>query len=141
MNANIAGNAGSSSDSDSDSDSDGNDGRNITVEFEEFNDLIKPYVERIVNLTTQALQIGNMSENEIDKVILVGGSSRLRSVQEALRRKYGNKVEVSNNPDECVARGALRASAYVRDRIGLNLKQVIPEYYSFPIYDDYTHRE
>ena len=103
--------------------------------------MVKPYVDRIINLTIQTLRIGNISEDSIDKVILVGGSSRLRPVQEALRQKYGNKVMVSNNPEECVARGALRASKIEEKRTGVYLKLVITEYYGFPVYDYSTHRE
>ena len=137
INSNITANGDSSSESSSDDE----DRHCITVSYQEFRDMVKPYVDRIINLTIQTLRIVNISEDSIDKVILVGGSSRLRPVQEALRQKYGNKVMVSNNPEECVARGAFRASKIEEKRTGVILKQVISEYYGFPVYDYSTHRE
>ena len=104
---------------DSDSSSDDEDGHCITINYQEFCNLVKPYVDRIVNLTSRTLQIGNISENSIDKVILVGGSCRLRPVQDSLRQMYGNKVMVSNYPDECVARGALQAFSIEEARTGV----------------------
>ena len=137
INSNITANGDSSSDSSSDDE----DRHCITVDYQEFRDMVKPYVDRIINLAIQTLRIGKISEDTIDKVILVGGSSRLRPVQEALRQRYGNKVMVSNNPEECVSRGALRASKIEEERTGVFLKLVITEYYGFPVYDYSTHRE
>ena len=91
----------------------------ITINYQEFRDLVKPYVDRIVNLTSRTLQIGNIREDSIDKVILVGESCRLRPVQDALRQMYDNKVIVSNYPDECVVYGTLRASSIEEARTGV----------------------
>ena len=52
-------------------------------------------------------------------MILVGGSCRLRPVQDALRQMYDNKVIVSNYPDECVVYGTLRASSIEEARTGV----------------------
>ena len=47
-----------------------------------------------------------LSTSEIDKIILVGGSSRIPAVQEAIRKYFGKEPSHGVNPDECVAVGA-----------------------------------
>ncbi|MBF2073184.1 MAG: molecular chaperone DnaK [Synechococcales cyanobacterium C42_A2020_086] len=74
------------------------------AKFEELvNDLIQSTIEPV----TQALKDCDLSPNEIDRIILVGGSTRIPAVQEAIRSYFGGKApDRSVNPDEAVALGA-----------------------------------
>ena len=58
------------------------------------------------DLTVRLLQDAGLSPNEIDKVILVGGSTRIPAVQEAIRKETGKEPHKGVNPDEVVAMGA-----------------------------------
>lgn len=71
-----------------------------------FEELTADLVERTMGPTRQALTDSGMSANEIDRVILVGGSSRIPAVQEAIKKILGKEPHRGVNPDECVAVGA-----------------------------------
>ena len=71
-----------------------------------FNELTADLVEKTVGPTVQALKDAGMKPEEIDKVILVGGSTRIPAVQDAVRRITGKEPYKGINPDECVAIGA-----------------------------------
>ncbi|MCY8437105.1 Hsp70 family protein, partial [Bacillus haynesii] len=63
-------------------------------------------VERTMGPVRQALQDAGLSASEIDKVILVGGSTRIPAVQEAIKKETGKEAHKGVNPDEVVALGA-----------------------------------
>lgn len=71
-----------------------------------FDELTADLVERTMGPTRQALADSGMSANEIDKIILVGGSSRIPAVQDAIKKILGKEPHRGVNPDECVAVGA-----------------------------------
>lgn len=71
-----------------------------------FEELSAPLVERTMGPTRQALSDSGLSANQIDKVVLVGGSSRIPAVQEAVKRLIGKEPHKGVNPDEVVALGA-----------------------------------
>jgi molecular chaperone DnaK len=71
-----------------------------------FEELTADLVERTMGPARQALQDAGLSPNEIDKVVLVGGSTRIPAVQEAVRRLIGKEPHKGVNPDEVVALGA-----------------------------------
>ncbi len=71
-----------------------------------FNELTADLVEATMIPTRKALSDAGLSVSEIDKVILVGGSSRIPAVQEALKKFIGKEPFKGINPDECVAIGA-----------------------------------
>ena len=71
-----------------------------------FNDLTKHLVERTVRPVKQALKDANLEPKDIDKVLLVGGSTRVPAVQEKVRELLGKDGDKSVNPDEAVALGA-----------------------------------
>lgn len=71
-----------------------------------FEELTADLVEATMAPTRQALSDSGLSANEIDKVILVGGSSRIPAVQEAIKKFLGKEPHRGVNPDECVALGA-----------------------------------
>ncbi|MBQ3589737.1 MAG: molecular chaperone DnaK [Clostridia bacterium] len=72
----------------------------------EFDRLTADLVEATMVPTRKALADAELSVNQIDKVILVGGSSRIPAVQEALKSFIGKEPFKGINPDECVAMGA-----------------------------------
>ena len=78
----------------------------ISLSRTKFDQLTADLVEKTVGPTTQALKDAGLSAGQIDKVILVGGSSRIPAVQEAVKRITGKEPYKGINPDECVAIGA-----------------------------------
>ncbi|RLL48034.1 molecular chaperone DnaK [Oceanobacillus piezotolerans] len=77
-----------------------------TLSRAKFEELSSELVERTMVPTRKALQDAGLSTNEIDKVILVGGSTRIPAVQEAIKKEIGKEASKGVNPDEVVALGA-----------------------------------
>ncbi|MCM3738689.1 molecular chaperone DnaK [Oceanobacillus luteolus] len=71
-----------------------------------FEELSSELVERTIVPTRKALSDAGFSASDIDKVLLVGGSTRIPSVQEAIKREIGKEPSKGVNPDEVVALGA-----------------------------------
>ncbi|WP_160034080.1 molecular chaperone DnaK [Paenibacillus sp. An7] len=71
-----------------------------------FEEISANLVERTLTPTRQALSDAGMTANDIDKVVLVGGSTRIPAVQEAIKRLTGKDPHKGVNPDEVVALGA-----------------------------------
>lgn len=71
-----------------------------------FEQMVEDLVERSINPCKQALRDANLSPSAIDEVVLVGGSTRVPLVQQAVRRLFGKEPNKSVNPDEVVAIGA-----------------------------------
>ena len=71
-----------------------------------FDKMTKHLVDRTVGPVRQALKDSGLSTSEIDQVLLVGGSTRIPAVQEAVKRELGKEPNKSVNPDEVVAMGA-----------------------------------
>jgi molecular chaperone DnaK len=78
----------------------------ITLTRAKFNELTADLVEKTTIPLQNALNDAGITANEIDKVILVGGSTRIPAVQEAVKRITGKEPHKGINPDECVAIGA-----------------------------------
>ena len=78
----------------------------VTLTRAEFDKLTADLVERAMIPTKKALSDAGLSIGEIDKVLLVGGSTRIPAVQEAVRKFIGKDPFKGINPDECVALGA-----------------------------------
>lgn len=78
----------------------------LTLTRAKFEELTADLVEATIEPTKKALADSGLSVNEIDKVLLVGGSSRIPAVQEAIKRVLGKEPTKNVNPDECVAVGA-----------------------------------
>ncbi len=77
-----------------------------TITRAKFEELTADLVEATMGPTRQALRDAGMEPGEIDKILLVGGSSRIPAVQEAARRLFGKEPYKGINPDEVVALGA-----------------------------------
>ncbi|MCM3730760.1 molecular chaperone DnaK [Fictibacillus nanhaiensis] len=78
----------------------------LTLSRAKFEELSSDLVERTMGPTRQALNDAGMSPSDIDKVILVGGSTRIPAVQEAIKKFTGKEPHKGVNPDEVVALGA-----------------------------------
>jgi len=78
----------------------------ITITRAKFNELINDLVEQTKNLVQKCLGDANLSASQVDKVILVGGSSRIPMVQDMVKKITGKEPFKGINPDECVAIGA-----------------------------------
>ena len=78
----------------------------VTISRAKFNELTADLVDRTIVPLTQALKDADLTAKDIDKVILVGGSTRIPAVQEAVQRVTGKEPYKGINPDECVAIGA-----------------------------------
>ncbi|MBY0096318.1 molecular chaperone DnaK [Mesobacillus maritimus] len=78
----------------------------VTLTRAKFDELSSSLVERTMGPTRQALKDAGLSASEIDKVILVGGSTRIPAVQEAIKKETGKEPHRGVNPDEVVAMGA-----------------------------------
>lgn len=78
----------------------------VTLTRAKFDELTAHLVERTMGPTRQALQDAGLSTSDIDKVILVGGSTRIPAVQEAIKKATGKEPHKGVNPDEVVAMGA-----------------------------------
>lgn len=71
-----------------------------------FESLIDDYIKETLNKVQLALDDAKLTKEQIDKVVLVGGSSRIPAVQEAIKNYMGKEPFKGINPDECVAVGA-----------------------------------
>ena len=78
----------------------------ITLSRAKFNELIADLIEKTISPTKQALSDSGLSAKEINRVLLVGGSSRIPAVQDAIKNLLGQDPHKGINPDECVALGA-----------------------------------
>lgn len=78
----------------------------LTLSRAKFDDLTADLVEKTIVPSRQALQDAGLSAGDIDKVILVGGSTRIPAVQDAVKKLTGKEPFKGINPDECVAIGA-----------------------------------
>ena len=79
---------------------------NTTLTRAKFNELTADLVDATMRPTKQVLSDAGLSANQIDKVLLVGGSTRIPAVQEAVKKFMGKEPFKGINPDECVAIGA-----------------------------------
>jgi molecular chaperone DnaK len=78
----------------------------VTLTRAKFDEISANLVERTMGPTRQALKDAGLSASEIDKIILVGGSTRIPAVQEAIKKELGKEASKGVNPDEVVAMGA-----------------------------------
>ncbi|MEA5067776.1 MAG: molecular chaperone DnaK [Christensenellaceae bacterium] len=78
----------------------------VTLTRAKFNELTADLVDKTITPLNQALRDAGLAASQVDKVILVGGSTRIPAVQEAVQRVVGREPYKGINPDECVAIGA-----------------------------------
>ncbi len=98
-----------------------------TLTRAKFNELTADLVEKTMGPTRQALSDAGLQPSQIDKVLLVGGSSRIPAVQDAVKSFIGKEPFKGINPDECVAMGAaIQAGVLGGDVKDLLLLDVTP---------------
>ena len=98
-----------------------------TLTRAKFNELTAHLVEKTLGPVTQALSDSGLSANQLSKVLLVGGSTRVPAVQEAVKRITGKDPFRGINPDECVAAGAaIQGGVLGGDVEGILLLDVTP---------------
>ncbi|NMB00224.1 MAG: molecular chaperone DnaK [Firmicutes bacterium] len=78
----------------------------MTLTRAKFNELTADLVEKTLEPIRQSLADANLKPSDVDRVLLVGGSTRIPAVQEAIERLMGKEAYKGINPDECVALGA-----------------------------------
>ena len=99
----------------------------LTLSRAKFNELTSDLVESTMGPVRQALKDSGLEISQIDKVLMVGGSSRIPAVQEAVKKLIGKDPFKGINPDECVAIGAaLQGGVLGGDVKGLLLLDVTP---------------
>ena len=78
----------------------------LTLTRAKFNELTADLVEATMGPVRQAMADSGLNASEIDKVLMVGGSSRIPAVSDAIKKFIGKEPFKGINPDECVAMGA-----------------------------------
>ena len=92
-----------------------------------FDELTRDLVQATIEPTKKAMADAGLSASDIDKVLLVGGSSRIPAVQEAVKNITGKEPHKGINPDECVASGAaIQGGVLSGDVSGIVLLDVTP---------------
>ena len=81
-------------------------GEKVSLSKNEFEDLIRSFVDKTIQRCKDALTDANISINEIDEVVMVGGSTRVPLVKQSVSQFFNRKVHDDLNPDEVVALGA-----------------------------------
>ncbi len=84
-----------------------------TLTRAKFDELTKSLVDKTMIPVRQAMRDAKLNASDLDQVLLVGGSTRIPAVQEAIRRELGKEPNKSVNPDECVAAGAAIQGAII----------------------------
>ena len=99
----------------------------ITLTRAKFDELTRDLVEATMEPVRRAMSDANMTPNDIQKILLVGGSTRIPAVQDAVKNHFGKEPFKGINPDECVALGAaIQAAVLTGDVKGLLLLDVTP---------------
>jgi len=100
---------------------------NMTLNRAKFNELTADLVEATMEPVRNAMRDAGLSNSDIHKVLLVGGSTRIPAVAEAISKYMGQEAHKGINPDECVATGAaIQAGVLGGDVKGLLLLDVTP---------------
>lgn len=99
----------------------------ITLTKAKFDELTSDLVDKTIVCIKNAMRDADLTPSQIDQVLLVGGSSRIPAVQEAVKREMGKEPHKGINPDECVAVGAARQAAVLGgEETGVLLLDVTP---------------
>jgi molecular chaperone HscA len=99
----------------------------LNLSKETFEELIKPFVNKTIQSCTNALQDADVLINQIDEVVMVGGSTRIPLVKDLVSELFNKKVHDSLNPDEVVALGAaIQADVLAGNNKDLLLLDITP---------------
>ena len=85
-----------------------NEDYNDTLSVIDFNEICKDIFSKCIKILNETIKESKISKNEIDEIVLVGGSSRIPKIQEMIKQSFGKKTKISKaiNGDEAVAYGA-----------------------------------
>lgn len=100
----------------------------VPVELNDLNNCISEYIDKTMHLVRKCLEECHMTPDDIDRVVLIGGSSRLKIVRSRLAAMFGPKLGQEVNPDEAVACGACQSlitDLHLKDRIVYSLGQLL----------------
>jgi len=99
----------------------------LTLTRAKFEQLAEPLIRRVMEPVKKALSDAKLSANDIDRVIMVGGSTRIPRVQDEVKNFFGKELDRSVNPDEVVALGAaIQGGVLAGDVKGVLLLDVTP---------------
>ncbi|MFL5341381.1 MAG: Hsp70 family protein [Gemmataceae bacterium] len=100
---------------------------NVEVGREEYEGLIRPWLDRTMDCVQQSLNDARLTPRQIDKVVLVGGSTRTPLVSRMLEERLGQPAHCEVNPDLCVAMGAaIQAGLIAGESVGAVLVDITP---------------
>ncbi len=104
-----------------------NQNMNLDLSREEMEELIEPVIQRLDEPINQALEDAKLAPEHIDKVVLVGGPTRMHVVRKKIERFFGKEAEKGIDPMECVAKGAaIQAGVLAGEIDDFLLLDVIP---------------
>jgi molecular chaperone DnaK len=110
---------------------------NLEVSREDYQELIRPLLDRTMDCVQRALDDANLTGSQIDKVVLVGGSTRTPLVSELLEERLGQPAHQEVNPDLCVAMGAAIQGAIIAGAdVGAVLVDITPHSLGIKCLDD-----
>jgi len=102
-------------------------GKEITVNKDAMDAAIQPIIQKTIDLTINALKDAELKTQDIDDIIMVGGSTRITAVKDAVSKFFGKKVNDSIDPDQVVALGAaVQADILAGNQSNLLLLDVTP---------------
>jgi len=103
------------------------EGKNLTISRVTFDEIIKPIVDKTITCCKNALKDAGLHKDDIDEIVLVGGSTRVPLVKQMLRDFFGKNLNDSVDPDEVVALGAaIQADILAGNTTDLLLLDVTP---------------
>ena len=100
---------------------------NVEIKRSQFEELIAEYIDETIRLTEKTIRDAELTNDDIDKILLVGGSTRIPLVKKRINELIGDKVYNNINPDECVGLGAaIQGGIISGDKKGIVLVDVTP---------------
>lgn len=105
----------------------------VGITRDKFNELTKDLVDATEKTIDEALNAAGYTENDIDVVLLVGGSSRIAAVQKLVHTRFPNKVKTGINPDEAVALGAAVQAGIKSDLISSEDSLIVTDKSSYSL--------
>ncbi len=113
----------------------GNEGASIVISKIEFEELTKDLMDRTKFPVEDAVKESGLDPSQIDKIIMVGGSTKMPMIREYVKSYFGRDPEEGVNPDEVVAIGAAVLGSSLKGEINVQLNDVIPITIGMASYD------
>jgi len=87
----------------------------MTITRSQFETWIEPLVNESLDITRRALESAGLKPTNLDRVLLVGGSTRIPVIRQRLKKLFGDKIQIDVDPMQCVALGAAVQTAFLAD--------------------------